>query len=400
MKKITFLLVAALVCSLCFISCNKDEIDDQASIQKSMTYRFNEQPYMFLQNKYIDLLLTYELRKEGKVYLSERFSYEEKLREILLLDSRKVERNVETREDLLFYENLEKDLIKEINSHPYLQKFVASFALRENYAENDMIIYTGYSDCYDAISKFEILQYYEEGIDLIAHYSRRNNLKGDEEWCFPTVDGTIDGIRPKAVRYKLHLTWGKTIEYMWNTSDSDIKTKALKAMDDWKAAANNKITFSEITKNVGWNKTCWALGLKYFSKISKISGNSSRSTLGKVPWAILDFTSGASYPRNYRHELGHTLGLYHEHQRRDRDDYVKYNSNNVESGQGSQFSKMTAGSDNYYGSTFDFNSIMLYWSTAFSKNGQPTLTKKDGSVWGVNENISTTDQNVIRQMYP
>jgi hypothetical protein len=265
-----------------------------------------------------------------------------------------------------------------------------------------MMVYTGYSDCYDAISKFEILKYYEDGIDIIAHYQNRNSLTGNEDWNpFPIVSSI-----QKAVRYTLHSKWGSTIEYMWNGTSSTVKANTLLAMGDWKTAANNKISFSEITTNVNWNKTCWIMGWKYFLRISSVSTNnfSGRSTIGKVPWAIVDFNIygiyAATYPRTYRHEFGHVLGLYHEHQRPDRDTYVTYHSNNVQSGQGIQFSKMTAGSYNYYGSTFDFNSIMLYDSYAFSKNGNPTLTKKDGTtIWFAPSSISATDQNVIRQIY-
>jgi hypothetical protein len=79
----------------------------------------------------------------------------------------------------------------------------------------------------------------------------------------------------------------------------------------------------------------------------------------------------------------------------------------VQSGQGSQFSKMTAGSYNYYGSTFDFNSIMIYASTAYGKTVTTggvstklkTLTKKDGTTWGWPTYISSTDKNVIQQIY-
>ncbi|MDR1346434.1 MAG: hypothetical protein LBK03_07005 [Bacteroidales bacterium] len=377
-----------------FAACNKSDINNKQLMQESIAEDFSKQPYTYLQNKYIDLVLAYELQKQEKEYDPEKISYEEKLGIILLLDSTIEE---ETKEDIYFHENLERELITEINSHPYIQKFVAGFALKENYDENDIMIYTDYSDCDDAISKFEILRYYENGVDIIDHYLKRNDLTGDEEWNLPPVENSIQ----KTVRYTLHLKWGNKIEYMWNTSSSTVRTNVRLAMADWRVAANNKISFSEITKNVKWNKTCWIMGWKYFLRICSVtSGNfDGRSTIGKVPWANMDFKNNTTSARTYRHELGHALGLYHEHQRSDRDNYIKYNSNNVQTGQGSQFSKMTAGSYNYYGSTFDFNSIMLYSSFAYSKNGNATLTKKDGATWSAPTSISATDKNVIRQIY-
>ena len=398
MKKFIFITVVAVIG---LIACNKTEIENLLPTQKSIAESFNDKPWTYLQNKYLDLVLAYELKKIEEEYNPEEFSYEKKIEIILHLDSIMGD---ETKEDVYFYENLEIALMAEINSHPYIQEFIGNFALKENDA-NDMIIYTGYSDCYDAISKFEILKYYEEDVDVIAHYSKRNNLTGDEEWNpFP-----IESSGQKAVRYKLHLTWGKTVEYMWNGVNSTVKTRTISAMADWRAAANNKITFSEITKNVNWNKFLWCIGCKYFIRISQHSNNngSSWSSMGKVPYAHINYSTGASYPRNYRHELGHNLGLDHEHQRPDRDNYIKYHSSNVTSGNGKYFSKMTADSYNYYGSTFDFESIMLYDSHAFAKNGyngipaDATLTKKDGiTIWDAPANISETDKNVIRQMYP
>jgi len=394
------LLCAAMAFVLIFGACQKNDVN----MLKSTTNDFSEQPYTYLQNKYLDLAIAYELNKQGNVYYSDGLTLEEKVEMILQLDATKTDNATdETEADVCFYENLVNELMDEINSHPYIQAFVTNFALAEYYDENDMIVYTGYSDCHDAISKFEILRYYEKGVDVIAYYTARNNLTGDEDWT-PLPD--IEDLAQKAVRYKLHALWGKTIEYMWNGVNSTVKANTLLAMADWKAAANNKITFSEIIKNIESNKFLWCIGCKYFIRISQNtnSDNISWSSIGNVPYAYINYSTSAVYPRTYRHELGHNLGLDHEHQRPDRDTYITYHSNNVESGAGKYFGKMTAGSDNTYNSTFDFESIMLYHNTTFGKkvNGvtQITLTKKDGSTWTTPTTISATDQTVIRKMYP
>ena len=142
------------------------------------------------------------------------------------------------------------------------------------------------------------------------------------------------------------------------------------------------------------------MGWKYFIRVNTVNSNSysGSSTVGRVPWANMNFTNYANN-RTFRHELGHNLGLYHEHQRRDRDNYITYYPNNVIPGAKSQFTKMTAGSYNYYGSTFDFNSIMLYASNQGGINNSNVMLKKNGSPFTAPTEISSTDKNVIKQIY-
>lgn len=77
------------------------------------------------------------------------------------------------------------------------------------------------------------------------------------------------------------------------------------------------------------------------------------------------------------HEIGHAVGLVHEHSRNDRDSYVTIHYNNIEDEYKYAFDKYSPGTITDIG-TFDFGSIMLYSSTDFSKNGNVTLTTKDG----------------------
>ena len=77
--------------------------------------------------------------------------------------------------------------------------------------------------------------------------------------------------------------------------------------------------------------------------------------------------------RSY-YELGHCLGLYHEHQRPDRDSYVKVFFENILSSEAEEFDKR----DNplYVESDFpyDYHSIMHYPEYAFSINGENVIT--------------------------
>lgn len=88
------------------------------------------------------------------------------------------------------------------------------------------------------------------------------------------------------------------------------------------------------------------------------------------------------------HEVGHVLGLFHEHNRPDRDEYLSLQENNFEDRVRDQFFRNPViNEDNGRpDGAFDWQSIMLYPPTAFSKNHKPTLLRKDNSTdlkWGL-----------------
>lgn len=72
------------------------------------------------------------------------------------------------------------------------------------------------------------------------------------------------------------------------------------------------------------------------------------------------------------HEIGHSIGLYHEQSRPDRDQFVKINYNNIQSGMGYNFNKFNYDRINSLGTPYDFRSMMHYGSTAFGR-GRTTI---------------------------
>ncbi len=100
------------------------------------------------------------------------------------------------------------------------------------------------------------------------------------------------------------------------------------------------------------------------------------------------------------HEIGHAVGLLHEHSRADRNSWITVNYQNIQAGKEDNFDVYNLGSGFDSGASLDFNSIMLYGSDYFSKNGQPTLVRKDGTTWtNTRTALSSNDKKTVEAMY-
>ena len=102
------------------------------------------------------------------------------------------------------------------------------------------------------------------------------------------------------------------------------------------------------------------------------------------------------------HEVGHVLGLMHEHQRPDRDLYLEVHAENA-GAFGFAYEKLTLGPLDNNG-PYDFLSIMHYWDAAYSINGKPILIPKKpfetyAKVMGRSNQLSDGDKRLIRKIY-
>ena len=98
------------------------------------------------------------------------------------------------------------------------------------------------------------------------------------------------------------------------------------------------------------------------------------------------------------HEIGHSIGLWHEQSRSDRDEHIEIVTANVDPDMVHNFDKHILDGQDL--GDYDFGSIMHYPPMAFSINGQPTIRTKGGQSIGQRNGLSGGDINAVRLMYP
>ncbi len=108
-------------------------------------------------------------------------------------------------------------------------------------------------------------------------------------------------------------------------------------------------------------------------------------------------------PRTVQHEIGHVLGLMHEHQRSDRDDYLVFNPQFVES-DGSDdptrpFRVIGSSKDH---TPYDFGSVMHYFETSGSTSAGYRVLEPRPQFWGVRMGgrvVSAIDGRAVAALY-
>jgi PKD repeat protein len=132
-----------------------------------------------------------------------------------------------------------------------------------------------------------------------------------------------------------------------------------------------------------------------------VSSDGCSSEIGMIGGAQnINLADGCS-TGNTMHEIGHALGMYHEHTRCDRDTYVQINWDNIEDGKSHNFDKQCDGATDL----FDYaeGSIMHYSPFAFSKNDLPTIVSlRDpplDDLMGQRSAYGPTDIATINELY-
>ncbi|RSK32463.1 M12 family metallopeptidase [Hymenobacter metallilatus] len=179
--------------------------------------------------------------------------------------------------------------------------------------------------------------------------------------------------------------WPSAIVYYTIDAALPSQNRVTDAIAHWQA--NSPVRF--IKRTTQSNYVTFRVGSGCSSNIGMIGGRQ-----------YINLASGCT-TGNTIHEIGHALGLFHEQTRNDRDTYVNILTQNIQAGYEGNFTKYSA--QGYGGTDYgvlDFGSIMMYGSFSFSSNGQPTITKKDGSTFNIQRTgLSAGDKSGIDAMY-
>lgn len=124
------------------------------------------------------------------------------------------------------------------------------------------------------------------------------------------------------------------------------------------------------------------------------------SSVGRQGGMQRIFLGDACSTGNAIHEIGHTVGFYHEQSRSDRDSFVEIKWQNINSAYRHNFD--LEDSLNFGG--YDFGSIMHYPGDAFSVNSQDTIVPRaplpPGIVMGQRAGLSPGDIAAVAALYP
>jgi|GEM_PF-2099947 len=176
--------------------------------------------------------------------------------------------------------------------------------------------------------------------------------------------------------------WPNKVVYYTISPDLPRQSRVTEAIEHWEK--HTDMEFVERTDQDNYVEFIWDASIC----ASYVGMMSSRQNIWLADWG----TKG-----NVIHEIGHAVGLIHEHSKPNRDNFVLINWDEIEEGKEHNFliDEQALQTDG-----FDFESIMLYYSNAFRIGSKPTITKLDGSTYQTQRRkLSDDDIRMVNLLY-
>lgn len=133
-----------------------------------------------------------------------------------------------------------------------------------------------------------------------------------------------------------------------------------------------------------------------------VNGNVNNSYVGRIGGRQVINLAQYQTSRASIHEIGHAIGLFHEQNAVNRDNFININWSNIKQSAKSNFDRVTS---NYHIiGAVDYNSVMMYSSyigdpdMVFDTN-QPVMTRKDGTTWVGQSTLSSADRMWANGLY-
>ncbi len=203
------------------------------------------------------------------------------------------------------------------------------------------------------------------------YHSKQRSIRGLSNYIYGTV--WPNGVVPYSISDQL---------------SASAVAKVYAAIESWNATG--AVTLVERTASTA---------TAYPNYIDFIDANQCASWVGfQNTGAQSIYTGDKCSEGSMIHEIGHALGLLHEHTRPDRDNYVQINWDSISTDKTHNFDILT---DAITLGEYDYSSIMHYGTHFFSADGRETITalqNSDAKI-GQREFISDGDKQSVIELY-
>ena len=199
-----------------------------------------------------------------------------------------------------------------------------------------------------------------------------------------TACSASEPLRPQAlVRNDPRLLWPNAVVPYMVDDDVPNKARITDAISHWQE--NTPVRFVERTDQRNYIR---------FSRQPGICSSPVGMVGGEQRVSLQDSCSKAAII----HELGHAIGLLHEHSRQDRDLYVRVLAQDADRRSIGNFVQVLVGADDF--GYYDYASIMHYSGSAGSRAGLlPIRSIPEGIPVGRTEVLSPADIDAVKRLY-